>query len=47
MNDLSNEKFRVAHIPQVPMLPFYVPVNSIEEGMRVIDTLNTYELLPI
>lgn len=35
---------RVYHIPQVPMRPFYVPVNSVKEGRKLIDVLAVYDL---
>lgn len=38
------DKLRVWWIPQVPMEPFIVPVNSIEEGAKVMDTLADYDL---
>lgn len=36
-------KLRVWHIPQVPMKPFIVEVASVEEGVRVMDTLADYD----
>jgi hypothetical protein len=35
---------RVWHIPQIPMDPFHVPVNSIEEARKVLDVLANYDL---
>ncbi|EPA9111003.1 MAG: superinfection exclusion protein [Serratia liquefaciens] len=37
-------KFRVWHIPQVPMKSFKVEVESVEEGVRLMDTLANYDL---
>ena len=37
-------KLRVWWIPQVPMRPFYVEVNSIAEGVKVMDVLANYDL---
>ena len=39
LNDL-----RVWHIPQIPMKPFYVDVDSIVEGVKTIDILAHYDL---
>ncbi|MDF2903290.1 MAG: hypothetical protein K0S25_928 [Bacillus sp. (in: firmicutes)] len=36
-------KLRVWWIPQVPMESFYVPVNSVLEGKKVIDMLSAYD----
>ena len=36
-------KFRVWHIPQIPGKPFYVPVDSVEEGLRIQDILARYD----
>ena len=36
-------KLRVWWIPQVPMEAFYVPVESPEEGQKVINILATYD----
>lgn len=35
---------RVWHIPQIPGNPFFVPVDSIEEGEMIIDVLAEYDL---
>lgn len=37
-------KLRVWHIPQVPMKSFYIPVETVEEGKKVMDTLAAYDL---
>lgn len=37
-------KFRLEHIPQVPMKPFIVPVDSPEEGLRIAKVLWDYDL---
>lgn len=36
-------KFRVWHIPQIPMKSFNVEVESVEEGVRLMDTLANYD----
>jgi hypothetical protein len=36
-------KLRVWWIPQVPMEPFYVPVNSLEEANLLLDALAAYD----
>lgn len=36
-------KLRVWWIPQVPMESFYVPVSSVLEGKKVLDTLAAYD----
>lgn len=38
------EKLRVWHMPQVPGKPFCVPVNTPEEGKKVMDILAAYDL---
>ena len=35
---------RVWHIPQVPMKPFFVEVDSVEEGVKLMNTLANYDL---
>lgn len=40
-------KMRVWHIPQVPMKGFYVPVESAEEGKKVMDVLAAYDLFQL
>ncbi|WP_145522485.1 MULTISPECIES: superinfection exclusion protein [Yersinia] len=37
-------KFRVWHIPQVPMKSFQVEVASVEEGVRMMNALADYDL---
>jgi len=34
---------RVWHIPQVPMEPFFVGVESVEEGVKILDVLTNYD----
>jgi len=36
-------KLRVWWIPQVPMDPFYVDVESVEEGVKIMDALAEYD----
>jgi hypothetical protein len=38
---------RVWHIPQLPGKPFYVPVQSLEEALRVMKTLALYDKFQI
>jgi hypothetical protein len=37
------DDLRVWWIPQVPMKPFYVSVNSINEALLLVDTLGRYD----
>ena len=37
-------KLRVWHIPQVPMKPFYVYVQSVEEAWKVLNILWDYDI---
>jgi hypothetical protein len=37
------QQLRVWWIPQVPGTPFYVPVSSVAEGVRITDTLARYD----
>lgn len=36
-------KLRIWHIPQVPGKPFYVPVETPEEGAKLIEVLSIYD----
>lgn len=38
------KKLKVWWIPQVPMKPFEVEVNDIEEGIKIADTLAKYDI---
>ena len=40
-------KLRVWWMPQIPMESFYVPVNSVEEGKKVLDILTAYDLFQL
>ena len=40
-------KLRVWWMPQIPMESFYVPVNSVEEGKKVLDMLAAYDLFQL
>lgn len=40
-------KLRVWWMPQIPCNVFYVPVNTVEEGKRVLDTLAAYDLFQL
>lgn len=47
MKNQNNPEFgqlKVWHIPQVPMKPFEVFVDSIEEGVKVMDILAQYDI---
>jgi hypothetical protein len=39
----KKQKLRVWWIPQVPMEAFYIPVESPEEGQKVMNILATYD----
>ena len=38
------QKFRVWHIPQIPMKSFMVEVPTVEEGVRLMSALADYDL---
>jgi hypothetical protein len=38
-----NTKFRVAHFPQIPCKPFEVYVDSVLEGVKLMDILAEYD----
>jgi hypothetical protein len=38
------KKFRVWHIPQIPMKPYHVEVSSVQTGVLVLRTLADYDL---
>ena len=40
-------KLRVWWVPQVPMKAFYVPVNSPEEGKKLLDILSAYDMFQL
>jgi len=40
-------KLRVWWIPQVPMKSFNVEVESVEEGIKILDTLSSYDIFQI
>lgn len=40
-------KLRVWWVPQVPMKSFCVPVNTVEEGKKVLDILAAYDLFQL
>ena len=42
-----NNKLRVWWMPQIPMKSFYIPVNSVEEGKKVLDMLAAYDLFQL
>ena len=39
-----NTKFRIWWIPQIPMDSFYVPVDSIQEGRKILEVLADYDI---
>ena len=41
---MSEQKLRMWWIPQVPMKSFHVDVSSVEEGIKLLDTLAEYDL---
>lgn len=43
MDQPKNGDLRVWHIPQVPGPMFTVDVNSLEEGVKLVDTLCDYD----
>ena len=42
--ELTPNVLRVWWIPQVLMQPFYVPVSSVAEGVKIMDVLAEYDL---
>ena len=40
---MKEYKFRIAHFPQVPCKPFYVPVRDLKEAQKVSDILADYD----
>ena len=47
MTRLNYEDARVWWIPQVPMNPFYIPVRTTEEAVKILDTLAKYDLFQL
>ena len=43
MKNNSSPKLRVWHIPQVPGKPFYVEAESIQEAVKLMNTLAAYD----
>lgn len=41
---MEKTKLRVWHIPQIPMKPFYVSVESPEEAIKILKVLWDYDL---
>lgn len=41
---LTQQKLRVWWKPQIPMKSFYVDVSSVEEGVKIMDTLTQYDI---
>ena len=46
-NTTTNQKLRVWWIPQVPCESFYIPVNTPEEGRKVLDILAAYDMFQL
>ncbi len=44
---MENRKLRVWWIPQVPCKSFYVDVDTVEEGVKILDTLADYDLFQL
>lgn len=42
-----SQKLRIWHIPQVPGKPFHVEVDTVEEGVKLMDTLADYDLFQV
>ena len=40
-------KLRVWWVPQVPMKSFYIPVETPEEGKKILDMLGAYDLFQL
>ena len=40
----NKQQLRVFWIPQVPMTPFYVKVDSVKEGVKIMDVLAKYDM---
>lgn len=40
-------KYRVWHVSQIPAYPFYVPVASVEQGVKIMDILSDYDLFQL
>ena len=43
-NNNTKQKLRVWWIPQIPCESFYIPVDSPEEGKKVLDILAIYDM---
>jgi hypothetical protein len=43
MTEHKQGDLQVWWIPQVPMKPFLVPVSSVAEGVKILDTLAAYD----
>lgn len=41
---MSEKKFKVWHIPQLPGEPFEVPADTLEEAVKIQDVLAYYDL---
>lgn len=42
-----SQKLRIWHIPQVPGKPFHVEVDTVEEGVKLMDALADYDLFQV
>lgn len=40
---MEKQKLKVWWVPQVPMKAFEVPVDSVEEGVKIMDVLGEYD----
>ena len=43
----DNKKLRVWWAPQIPMKPLYIPVETPEEGKKIMDILAVYDLFQL
>lgn len=44
MSDTHQQRLRVWWIPQIPMKPFLVDIESVEEGVKIMHVLARYDL---
>lgn len=42
-----SQKLRIWHIPQVPGKPFHVEVDTVEDGVKLMDALANYDLFQV
>ena len=44
---MTIQKLRVWWIPQIPMKPFHVDVDTVDEGVKILDVLANYDLFQL